>query len=193
MLYVILLLFVFSYTQAITWTEDYIEAVLDTRQCLNMSYIAILDSLFVNLDDMSLVKLHYAKGLDYMAQKIHRGNSLCMALVETSSFIYRDIQFAKHEAIRLIEHENVMAEKAASVASSQGRKPKNIPKAKEISLYDPVRNPTLEHIAQLLSSGTIKSQCDAIVTNEKRHIHKIKHCIKEKRKAAIFVYTRFPM
>ena len=150
---------------SLAWTENYIEAVLESRKCLNNSYTAIIDSLFVSLNDMSLVKLHYARGLElFMSRKIEKGAPLCVTLQETCSFIYRDILFARNQAIRRLE---------------------------ETTIYDPVRDDTLQHIQKLLADGVVRSQCAASVSDEKRHLPGIQYCFKERRKEAIRVYSRY--
>ena len=98
----------------------------------------------------------------------------------------------KNEERRLVEYDNLEIERRLNEARAFKINVLNPPKKKEILMYDPVRDATLNHMLELISSGTVKAQCErAMLDNNAREMPKIKQCFKEKRKAAVFKYTRF--
>lgn len=161
---------------------------MNSRKCLNQTQITIIDSLFTKFSDTSLARLHYAKGLQYLAQKLQRGGPLCQSMVETSSFIYRDIKWARDESARRREYEDAEIMKNEK---KHGIRPR--PLHKKNLLHDPLRDETLSYIINLLHDGTIKSQCDASVKDitKDSYFPVMQRCFKEKRKEAVFMYTRY--
>lgn len=181
-----------------TWRPDYIEAVLNARQCLNETHIALLDSLFAKMVDMELIKLYYARGLSFFSNRIQRGRSVCTALVETASEVYRDVQWGRQEAInwQFHEEEKKIREEAkretmknggsmaqASVASKQARASQNARRQKAL-MRDMVREPTMDHIQKLLADNALRPQCDRLSPTPEQ-LTEMKECLRRSRKEAI--------
>lgn len=180
------------------WRPDYVEAVLNARQCLNETHIALLDSLFARMVDMELTKLYYARGLSFFSGRIQRGVSVCTALVETASDVYRDVQWGRQEAInwQFHEEEKKIREEAkretmkqggsmaqASLASKQARASQNARRQKAL-MRDMAREPTIDHIQKLLADNVLRPQCDSVSLTPEQ-VTEMKECLRVQRKEAI--------
>src|ERR1700761_9734569 len=177
MILTILLFLLTIKINALAWTEPYVDAVLESRQCFNQSFISIMDSLFEQLHDMKLTKYYYARGLSYISHKLQNGHQhhlLCPSLIETVSYVYRDIQWGRQEAINFEYHQSKVTDE----------------RYKKEFRYDETRDPTINHIHNLLTSNIIKERCEQLHI-QKDQLSYIRECTKEKRKEVIKVYTRF--
>jgi len=186
------------------WSENYIESVLDARQCLNNSHVALLDRLFEKMNDMEMIKLYYSRGLSFFANRLQRGVSMCTALTETVSYIYQDIQWARQTEINMQFHENEkrLREEAAretmkqggsmaqaSLSAKQARASKNARRVRA-QTRDPSREPTIDHIKQLLVDNVIRPACDRVEQTPEQ-LDTMKECLRANRKESIKVKINF--
>lgn len=190
-------------TAKLGWSEAYVEAVLDARQCMNNSYIAIFDSLFIYSPDMELSKLYYARGLNHFAARLQRMPDTCLAIMDAVTFIYRDMQYGRQEQLNLQYHEEEKAlrdeasrkvitnggtakeaeEAAKAVAQRPQTRPRNVVK-------DDRRDLTIEHIQQMLTNNVVRPACDRVEVTPLQ-FGVMSRCLREKRKDAIAIKIDF--
>ncbi len=186
-----------------TWSTEYIEAVLDARLCMNQSHTAVLDRLFEKMHDMELTKLYYARGLNFFGTRVQRGVDTCTAMLETASYVYRDMLYGRQETINWQFHENERAIReaaAANVIKSGGtviqsevaaqQAMRHVARATKEIVKDESRDPTIEHISRLLTENALRPQCDAVGQSPPQLVE-MKLCLREKRKDAIKIKINF--
>lgn len=176
---------------SIAWTKPYVDAVMESRQCFNTSYMSIIDSLFIHLSDTTLATYYYSRGLSFLGDRIISDREICQSIIETASHIYNDILWDVKEAVNLQYHkEQEIINNMKVISLQESKELRNKARIR----YDKTRDSTIHHIQGLLTSNTIKEQCETFKNenaDQPSQIHSIKKCIKDKRKQAIMVYTRF--
>lgn len=153
--------------------------------------------------DMDLTKLYYARGLNFFGTRVQRGVDTCTALLETAGYIYRDMLYGRQEIINWQFHENERAIREAAaaqviknggtviqseVAAQQAMR--HVARATKDIMRDDARDPTIEHIARLLSENALRPACDA-VDQSPGQLVEMKLCLREKRKDAIKIKINF--
>ena len=191
--------------QCIAWTPEYIDAVLESRSCFNESYMSLIESLFDYIPDIKLKNMYYAKGLSFLGQKLHRNDELCQSIVDTMTYVYRDIiTWDKEETLNFQYNLFKKGVNAESVSMKNEQRNKKVINGNynryENTLNDlqTIREKTIQHILSLLGNNKALIACKKIGNNVIQQqyglsnpLHELRRCMREKRKSALWKYAQF--
>lgn len=161
-----------------SWSKERVDATLLVANCINASYIALLDSLLVPLKDEALHSLYRARAFEFLSTKINRKEPLCQSLHLTAKHLYSDLRFALQTRIVLNAYEK---DNAISVTQKKGLNPPDM----EIQ-------PAADHINRLLQHDDIRDACKTLVYEAGLKDHemaaymsRVNDCMRDKRKDAV--------
>jgi hypothetical protein len=168
------------------WNAARVDSTLLVANCINDSYVAIMDHLLEPMQDGTLSKLYRAKSREFFSTQVHKGVSLCESLQATANHIYRDLRWAHQTRASL----HAYKAKLDAVEKTT---------IKSLNPWDESIEPSIEHIHQLLKDNYIRTECGKEIEKGGFTPHKlaeemtrIKHCLREKRKDAVRAYVVFP-
>lgn len=149
------------------WSPEYITALLQTRQCYSTGHLAVMDSFFDHLNDTTLNDHYYARTMTTLSHRLDRGESICLAIVETGSHIYREITWHKRQEIRRMTDKKILP------------------------VLHSGREATIVHLQQTLSNGFIRDACEALPALSKDELELLRVCVRDRRKESMRAYTKF--
>lgn len=163
------------------WSKERVDATLLVSNCVNASYIALLDGLMDQMNKDTWNNLYRAKSLEFFSIQINKGVFLCDALHATANYLYRDLRWAHQTSASLYAYK----EKMDPVDKTQ---------VKSLNPWDDSIEPSMEHINRLLKQNFIRNECNKELNRMNltnymiaRQMTTLKACLREKRKDAVKV------
>jgi len=154
-----------------TWSQAYVTAVLETRQCFDVPFVSVLETLFVTMNDTMLADQYATHLMIELTNLIHsggEGKSLCTLTIDAVDAVYKLISWHKRQEVRR------MAEK--KVAPRRHMK----------------HDATISHLQSIISSGSLYVACETIVPSMSREQSvALRACVRNARKESMRFYTQF--
>lgn len=163
----LLLLFI-TVTLGRQWGTEYVQSIVEMRQCYSSPYLEILDSFTAPLNETNLRNYYNARTFSLLSHRLDRNDPLCTAIGVTGTQLYRELMWHKRRENRRMSEKKV------------------VPRIERTDI-----DTTIETLQQALSSGRIRDSCQQLglqTEEERRNLHE---CSRTKRKESMNAYTRF--